>query len=101
MSSQILLKYFSPLLLLLFVTRAFSQKRYELSVKEAVELAFKNVTDVKNAELDVKIQNAQNQEITGQALPQLSGTGSINRYLKLPQVLFPASEEGIYKVLKE
>jgi outer membrane protein TolC len=88
-------------LLLLCLSNVFSQKRYDLSVKEAVELAFKNVTEVKNAELDFEIQNAQNKEITGQALPQVTGAGSINRYLKLPQVLFPSSEEGIYKVLKE
>lgn len=101
MSKQKLLKIMFTFLLLLLVTYSFSQKRYDLSVKEAVALAFKNVTDVKNAELDYQIQNAQNKEITGQALPQLSGAASINRYLKLPQVLFPSSEEGIYKVLRE
>jgi outer membrane protein TolC len=88
------------LLLLMIVNCTFSQKRYNLSVKEAVELAFKNVTDVKNAEIDYQIQNAQNKDITGQALPQVSGTGSINRYLQLPQILFPdASQTGIYNVL--
>ncbi|HEX8277720.1 MAG TPA: TolC family protein, partial [Segetibacter sp.] len=101
MSKQMLSNLMFTLLLLIVAGEAHSQKRYELSVKEAVELAFKNVIDVKNAEVDYKIQNAQNKEITGQALPQLSGTGSINRYLKLPQVLFPSSEEGIYKVLKD
>jgi outer membrane protein len=101
MSKQIRPKLMFTFLLLLFVDFAFAQKRYDLTVKEAVELAFKNVTDIKNAQLDYEIQNAQNKEITGQALPQLTGNGSINRYLKLPQVLFPASEEGIYKVLKE
>lgn len=101
MSKQVLPKLMFTLLVGLSVNPAFSQKKYELTVKEAVELAFKNVTEVKNAALDVQIQNAQNKEITGQALPQLSGTASINRYLKLPQVLFPSSEEGIYKVLKD
>ncbi|MCW3081320.1 TolC family protein [Segetibacter sp.] len=101
MSKQTLKKLSFTFLLLLLITNAFSQKRYELSVKEAVELAFKNVSEVKNAQIDYEIQASQNQEITGQALPQISGSGSINRYLKLPQVLFPSSEEGIYKVLKE
>src|SRR3954453_18625967 len=99
MSKQILLRYISLLLLLLFVTPSFSQKLYELSVQEAVALAFKNVTDVKNAKLDYEIQHAQNREITGQALPQVSGTASLGRYLQLPQVLFPVSQEGVYKVL--
>ncbi|MGI8634237.1 MAG: TolC family protein [Segetibacter sp.] len=101
MSKQAIPNLMFTFLLLLGVGHAFSQKRYELSVKEAVGLAFENVTDVKNAQLDYQIQGAQNKEITGQVLPQLSGTGSISRYLKLPQVLFPSSEEGIYKVLKE
>lgn len=101
MGKRLFSKWMFTLLLWLCVSNSYSQKRYELSVKDAVELAFKNVTDVKNAQLDYQIQNAQNKEITGQALPQLSGTGSISRYLKLPQVLFPSSEEPIYKVLKE
>ena len=99
MSKQELSRMLFTVLLLLVLNNAFSQKRYELSVKEAVELAFKNVTDVKNAQLDYQIQNAQNKEITGQALPQVSGTGSINRYLQLPQILFPVSQEGVYQVL--
>ena len=80
--------------------KATAQNKYELSVKEAVELAFKNVTEVKNASLDVDIQRAQNRQITGQALPQLSGNASISRYLELPQILFPdGSQTGIYNVL--
>lgn len=79
---------------------ATAQHKYELSVKEAVELAFKNVTEVKNATLDVDIQRAQNRQITGQALPQLSGNASISRYLELPQILFPdGSQAGVYNVL--
>lgn len=99
MSKQMKVWWIFTLLLIIFITPAFSQKRYVLSVKEAVELAFRNVTDVKNAEIDVDIQNAQNKEITGQVLPQIGGTASVNRYLQLPQILFPASSEGIYRVL--
>lgn len=87
---------------LIFITgsRAFSQTRYELTVKEAVELAFKNLTDVKNASLDVEIQQAQNREISGQALPQVTGTASLQYYLALPKILFPdASQAGVYNVL--
>lgn len=101
MRKQMSFRWMFTLFLLCFASAAISQKRYELTVKQAVELAFNNVTDVKNAALDVKIQDAQNKEITGQALPQISGTASISRYLKQPQVLFPSSEEGIYKVLKD
>jgi outer membrane protein len=76
-----------------------AQQRYELTVKEAVDLAYKNIVDVKNAEIDLKMQEAKNKEILGQALPQVSGSVSTNRYLAVPKFLFPQSDEGIYKVL--
>src|ERR1043166_9348654 len=74
--------------------------RYELTVKEAVDLAFKNVIELKNANLDYRIQVAKNKEILGQALPQVSGNISANRYLQLPNILFPQSDESIYEVLR-
>lgn len=92
-------RWIVTLLLLLFFNSSFSQKRYELLVKEAVKLAFKNVTEIKNATIDYEVQAAQNKELTGQVLPQIFGVGAINRYLQLPQILFPVSQEGIYKVL--
>lgn len=100
MSKQVQARWMFTLVSLVIINIAHSQKRYELSVKEAVNLAFDNVAAVKNAELDLKIQKAQNNEITGQALPQVTGAASLNRYLKLPEILFPdASQAGIYNVL--
>jgi outer membrane protein TolC len=75
-------------------------KRYELTVQEAVDLAYKNVVELKNAVVDYRIQEAKNKEITGQALPQINGSIGAQYYLKLPQLLFPQSEEGIYQVLR-
>ena len=68
---------------------AFGQHKYELTVKEAVEIAFQNLTEVKNAALDIEIQQAQNDEIKGQILPQISGSAALNKYLSLPQIQFP------------
>jgi outer membrane protein TolC len=100
MCKHILAKWVITLLFLFFFSKAFSQKRYELTVREAVELAFKNVADVKNAQLDYQIQVAQNREITGQALPQATGAASLSNYLQLPKILFPdASKAAIYDVL--
>jgi len=79
---------------------AAAQQRYELTVKDAVELAYKNVIEVKNAQIDYKIQEAKNKEILGQAYPQLTGNAGANHYLKLPVILFPQSDEGVYQVLK-
>lgn len=86
--------------LLLLAGVAGAQQKYELTVKEAVDLAYKNVIELKNAQLDYRIQEAKNKEILGQALPQVSGNLSANHYLQVPKLLFPQSEEGIYEVLK-
>jgi outer membrane protein TolC len=88
------------LILILLVTGiAQAQKKYELTVKEAVDLAYQNVVELKNAQLDYKIQEARNKEIVGQALPQVSGNVSASHFLKLPTILFPNPQAGIYDVL--
>ncbi|MBC7829802.1 MAG: TolC family protein [Chitinophagaceae bacterium] len=52
---------------------AFSQGRHELSVRQAVDYAAKNNVQVKNALVNVDIQQQTNREITGLAYPQLNG----------------------------
>jgi len=75
---------------------------YEITAKDAVDIAFKNINDLKNARLDYKIAEARNKEITGLALPQVSGTLQGNHYLSLPLIQFPdATESFIYQVLKD
>jgi outer membrane protein len=102
MSKQVRFRWMFTLVFLMLVNIAFSQKKYQLTVKEAIDLAFNNFASVKNAALDIEIQRAQNREITGQALPQVTGAVALSHYLKLPQILFPdASEAGIYSVLKK
>jgi hypothetical protein len=91
-------------LFLLFVFNNISnaQEIHELSVKEAVDLAFKNVTDLKNERLDYKIADARNKEIVGLALPQINGAFQGNHYLSLPQIQFPdGSDKAIYDILRE
>ena len=88
--------------LLLLGSLAKAQQRYELTVKDAVELAYKNVLELKNAQVDYQIQEAKNKEILGQAYPQLSGAVTANKYLKLPAVLFPdATSSVVYSILKD
>ncbi|MCW3075374.1 MAG: hypothetical protein JWP69_2443 [Flaviaesturariibacter sp.] len=87
-------------LFLLLLSAAQGQQKYELTVKEAVELAYKNVIEIKNAEIDYRIQEAQNNEIFGRALPQVSGNIGAQYYVKLPQILFPQSDVNVYNVLK-
>ncbi len=78
-----------------------AQERYIITAKDAVDIAFKNVNDIKNAKLDYRIAEARNKEITGMAFPQVSGVLQGNHYLSLPLIQFPdATELSIYDVLK-
>jgi outer membrane protein len=88
-------------LFLLLAFFSYGQQKYELTVKEAVDLAFKNVIEIKNAEVDYRIQELVNKEIAGRALPQVSGSVGLQHYIKVPQLLFPQSSAGIYQVLKD
>ncbi|HSB91512.1 MAG TPA: TolC family protein [Flavitalea sp.] len=76
-------------MLMLLQSPAFSQKQYQLSVKEAVELALKQVNEIRNLEVDKKLQIAKNREITGQALPQINGTVNANHYFSIPVTFLP------------
>jgi len=89
-------------LLSLFIigVTAAAQQVYTVSAKQAVDLAFQEVSRIKNAKLDYQITEARNKEITGMALPQVNGTIQGNHYLSLPLIQFPdASELQIYDVL--
>ena len=89
-------------LLNLFRLTSNAQQVYQITAKEAVDIAFKNVADLKNAKLDYNISEARNKEITGMALPQVSGSLQGNHYLSLPVIQFPdATEAFIYEVLKD
>jgi len=79
-----------------------AQQVYQITAKDAVDIAFKNVTSLKNAKLDYNIAEARNKEITGLALPQVTGSLQGNRYLSLPVIQFPdATESFIYEILRE
>jgi outer membrane protein TolC len=86
--------------LLLYSNTLFAQQAYVVTVKEAVDIAFKNVADLKNARADYKIADARNKEITGMAYPQINGSVQGNHYLSLPLIQFPdATERSVYDVL--
>jgi outer membrane protein len=70
--------------LVLLTTGAFAQQKNEFSVKQAVDYGIKNSIAVKNALVDIKIQQQTNREITAAAYPQLSGGLSGNHYFNVP-----------------
>ncbi len=86
--------------LMLMWSEISAQKKYEISVKQAVNIAFENVVELKNLRADSLLQWSKNKEIEGMAYPQISGTSSLSHYLSLPLIQFPdASESSIYSVL--
>lgn len=82
------------------LTNVQAQQEHRLTVNDAVSLSLKNTVEIKNLRVDSLKQRAQNQEITGLALPQVTGSAGITHYLTLPKVLFPSNgETSIYDVL--
>jgi len=68
--------------------------KHEFSVHQAVDYAKKNNVQVKNALLNVLVQEQTNRELTAAALPQISGSGSYTYNAKLPVSLVPAEFFG-------
>ena len=70
------------------------------SAKQAVDYALQNAVQVKNALLDIKIQQQQNKEITASAFPQITGSGSVNYNPNVSVQSFPNFiAQGTYGVL--
>ncbi|HSF46331.1 MAG TPA: TolC family protein [Chitinophagaceae bacterium] len=90
------------LLFLVLTTSALAQKNYQLTAREAADFAVKNVTSIKNLQIDKEIQVAKNKEIRGQALPQLNGTVSGSHYFVIPTTLLPDFiSPSVYGVLEK
>lgn len=61
-----------------------------LSLQAAINLALQQNPDVKNARLDILIQQAKNAEVTRLALPNVSGSGQIIAYPDPVKSFIPA-----------
>jgi outer membrane protein len=75
--------------LVLLSAGANAQQKNEFSIKQAVEYANKNAIPVKNALLDVQIQNQANRQITSAAYPQVNGSISTTHYFDVPVTTLP------------
>ena len=73
---------------------ATAQDKHAFSIQQALDYAKKNNVRVKNALLDIQIQEQTNREVTGSALPQIKATGSLVYNAKLPISLIPAEFFG-------
>lgn len=86
--------------MLLLSAGAFAQQKNEFSVKQAVDYAMKNATQVKNALIDVKVQEQVNRQITAAAYPQVNASTGVTHFpniavQSLPNFISPAT----YQVL--
>lgn len=73
---------------------ALAQEQHAFSLQQALDYAQKNSVQVKNALLDIQIQQQTNRGITAEALPSLTGTGSVTDYLQIPTTLVPGQFAG-------
>ena len=77
-------------------------KRHAFSVEEAVDYAAKNNVQVKNALLDIQIQEQTNREITSAALPSLNGNLNATYNPNVATQRFPNFiGQGTYMVLAQ
>lgn len=66
----------------------------QLNMDEAMTLAVKNNVQAKNARLDIEKQKALNAEVSGLALPNISGKGEFTDYINPIQSFVPAEFIG-------
>jgi outer membrane protein len=76
-------------LILFFSVTLQAQQKNMFTAKQAVEYGLKNSVQVKNALLDVKIQEQTNREFTAIAYPQVSGSLSANYFAAIPVQSIP------------
>lgn len=67
---------------------------HSFTAKEAVDYAMSNAVQVKNALLDIKIQEQTNKGITAEALPHIAGSVGLTDFLSIATQLIPAEFTG-------
>lgn len=82
------------IMLLALSLQSQAQTVNAFSAKQAVEYAKKNAVAVKNALIDIKIQQQTNREVTAAAFPQINASGQFQDYLTIPTQLVPAEFGG-------
>lgn len=68
--------------------------RHEFSIQQAIEYAHRNNVQVKNALLNIQSQQQTNREITAAALPNITGSVNMTKYIDIPTSLIPGEVFG-------
>jgi len=87
-------KFLYTLLLISFTATAQNKNINNFTVQQAVEYAKKNNTQVKNALLNVKIQEQTNRGITAAAYPNITSSVGTTYFMDIPTSLIPAEAFG-------
>jgi outer membrane protein TolC len=88
------LKWLSGLIFISLQVTAQQTAVHEFSAKDCIEYALKNNVQVKNALLDIQVQQQDNRATTALALPAINGSGGYTDYLSIPTSLLPAEFFG-------
>lgn len=103
------MRLYKMLTALAFLTVSFTSvaqnttsKKYKITALEAVDVAFKNVVELKNVKLDSILQWEKNREITGSALPTINGSISTQKFFAIPVTVLPDFlSPAVYGVLSQ
>ena len=96
------IRYAGSFVLLLLVLQLHAQNKYAFTAREAVDFALKNVTEIKNLKIDRQLQVAKNNEIRGQAMPQVNGSIGMQHFFSIPVTLLPDFvSPSVYNVLEK
>jgi len=90
----------TAILLLLSYSNLFAQTKHVFSASQAAQHAMKHSTEVKNALLDIRIQQQTNREFTAITYPQLNAGITLNRFFDIPVNTIPDFiSPSVYQVL--
>jgi outer membrane protein len=83
------MKSLKIMFLLLCTASIAAAQSQQLSLKQAIDFALANQTNVKNALIEEDISKQKVNELTGLGTPQISGEASLNKYIEIPVAFFP------------
>lgn len=92
-------KYLSRLLVTTLLSSAGAviaeaQTVHAISIQDALDLAKKNNIQVKTALTNLALQEQTNKQVTADALPQISATGTSTNYFQIPVIVLAANSFG-------
>lgn len=71
-----------------------AQTFHSITIQDALDLAKKNNIQVKTALTNLALQEQTNKQITSDALPQISATGTSTNYFQIPVIVLAANSFG-------